>query len=167
MAGAQPEVKAKRPTGARSACTCAPRRNSSRGGGGGGGAGFRDPIARLKRPASPQRHLPGGERASARTGHEGREVSQIPPFCLSSEKGRRGEQNAPPTVFLMGVTRCFSLPENDLKNQTLSARLWLVWVDVKLEEREMMKGGDTSGHCPQEVPEQNFPSTLSCFCVLF
>ncbi|XP_014312680.1 protein dopey-1 [Myotis lucifugus] len=73
MAGAQTEVPANPPAGpgAPLHVRLKPKQH-----GGGGGTGFRDGLARLKQPARPQRHLPGGECAAWRTRSGGRERFQ-------------------------------------------------------------------------------------------
>lgn len=93
-------------TAPRSGCTC--------GGGGGGGAGLRAQIAGPTQPASPQRRLPGGERAAARSRPGGVSVSS-PGLCLSADKGGRREPNCPSTLLLVGVARCVSLSDVTLK----------------------------------------------------
>ena len=92
-------------TTARSGCTC----------GGDGRTGLPDRIAGRTQPASPQRRLPGGERATARTRPDNVSFFQI---WASGLSGHKGEQFGSPTLLRVGVARCVSLPGQDLKNRS-------------------------------------------------
>lgn len=65
MAGAQPEVLANPRHHGQERWHVRPEQKQQQGG---GGAGLPDPITRLKEPASPQRRLPGAERAKGGLG---------------------------------------------------------------------------------------------------